>query len=190
VVCLTNLDGEDHVAEVNLTQTNLNSYIPSEWGQLQYLKILDLSQNSLFGTIPSELLLLPSLQEIDFSHNQFHGPVPVFSRADGMNRLLLKENDFQGTIPPDFFVGKRAMIEFSVMGNQLTGTISEAIGHMSLLEILELSSNGFSGMQRNFILEVAHLPLLNTVALLVFDLRYHSDFSGCHEKLEVFVSGF
>lgn len=145
VVCLTNLDGEDHVAELNLTQTNLNSYIPSEWGQLQYLKILDLSQNSLFGTIPSELLLLPSLQEIDFSHNQFHGPVPVFSRADGMNRLLLKENDFQGTIPPDFFVGKRAMIEFSVMGNQLTGTISEAIGHMSLLEILELSSNGFSG---------------------------------------------
>ena len=57
-------DENDRVIELDLSDNELSSTIPSELGHLTYLEVLYLSENQLSGTIPPALGILSHLIEL------------------------------------------------------------------------------------------------------------------------------
>lgn len=97
------------------------STIPTQFGNLTHLKILDLDRNSLTGTIPEELYAAKGLIEFD-----------------------LNENKLTGTIST--LIGTLTDLEFlQLFGNRLSGTIPEVIGNLSSLYDLSLHFNSLEG---------------------------------------------
>ena len=88
---------------------HITGTIPTQFGDLTHLKILDLDRNSLTGTIPEELYAAKGLIEFD-----------------------LNENNLTGTIST--LIGTLTDLEFlQLFGNRLSGTIPEVIGNLSSL---------------------------------------------------------
>ncbi|CAM8903740.1 unnamed protein product [Rhodiola kirilowii] len=79
-----------------------------------------LKSQNLPGFLPPELADLPFIQEIDLTRNYLNG-----------------------TIPPEW--GKTQLVNISLIGNRLIGSIPKEIGNISTLESLLLASNNFTG---------------------------------------------
>ncbi|KAI4351066.1 hypothetical protein L6164_005451 [Bauhinia variegata] len=74
--------------------------IPSSFGNLKSLEILDLSRNNLSGIIPYELRNLSRLKSLNLSFNHLHGEVPTGGVFSNTTALSLHGNeDFCGGIP-------------------------------------------------------------------------------------------
>jgi len=73
--------------------------IPTEMGRLTQLSHLTLHGGSLTGTIPSELGLLTSLAELQFAGNKFEGTLPSEIGNLTLGMLELYKNDITGSIP-------------------------------------------------------------------------------------------
>lgn len=63
---------------MNISHLSLTGSIPSQFGHLSSLQILDLSYNRLSGAIPSSIFSIYSLKYLDLSDNQLSGPFPSF----------------------------------------------------------------------------------------------------------------
>ncbi|TYI14617.1 hypothetical protein ES332_A08G133400v1 [Gossypium tomentosum] len=103
---------------LRLSSTRLTGSIPSELGHCEKMIKLDLKSNYLSGSIPPEIISLPNLQN-----------------------LLLQENKLSGHIP-DSFSSLQSLIELQLGGNMLEDPIPCSLNK---LQILDLSSNSFSG---------------------------------------------
>jgi Leucine-rich repeat (LRR) protein len=100
------------------------------------------------GTIPLKLANLPHLVEISLGSNNLSGTVPTFQAAK-LQLLNISSNKLAGSLSSSFYhgdLGHAALKTLDLMNNQVTGTISEAIGSWSSLETLSLSNNTISGM--------------------------------------------
>ncbi|KAL1221822.1 Receptor like protein 23 [Cardamine amara subsp. amara] len=99
------------------------SSVPSEFGNLNKLEILDLSFNGFLGQVPSSFCNLSLLSQLDLSYNHLSGPLNPNSSLFGLHHisyLNLAFNNFSSSIPSE-------------------------IGNLNKLQVLSLSSNGFIG---------------------------------------------
>lgn len=135
-----------------------------EWiGNLKSLEVLDISVNNFSGLFPTSLGDLEALNTLNLSLNQFTGNLPE-SLANCINLSVVdfSRNLFTGNIPVWAFSLLR-LKGVSLSGNQLTGTLDfgEAAAAFDTLEIMDLSSNSFSGIIPSSIGNFSSLVFLN-----------------------------
>ncbi|KAL6188199.1 hypothetical protein ACLB2K_039592 [Fragaria x ananassa] len=186
---------DPRVVGIALSGKNLRGYIPSELGNLVYLRRLNLHSNNFYGAIPTQLFNatslhslflygnnlsgqlppsicnLPRLQNLDLSNNSFSGSLDtVFNNCKQLQRLILAGNKFSGEIPAGIWSGMDNLLQLDLSANAFTGPIPSDLGDLkSLSGTLNLSYNHLSGEIPK---SLGDLPV--TVS---FDLR-HNNFSG------------
>ena len=138
-------DENDRVIELDLSDNELSSTIPSELGHLTHLEVLYLSENQLSGTIPSALGVLSNLIELSLWSNELTGPIPPeLGRLANLEMLHLGKNELSGTIPTE--LGNLTHLErLGLFSNKLTGVIPAELGNLTNLEWLSLTENRLSG---------------------------------------------
>ncbi|XVF79297.1 hypothetical protein PTKIN_Ptkin14bG0210100 [Pterospermum kingtungense] len=73
----TNIGELKYLKGLNFSHNKFEGHIPSSIGSLTNLEWLDLSSNRLSGTIPEELLDVTSLEVFNLSYNNLVGQIPV-----------------------------------------------------------------------------------------------------------------
>jgi len=108
-----------------LRGSGIKDSLPSWFGQLSNLNILDLAMNLFYGPIPSSFGNLLALRTLDLSDNQLHGSIPAtFGRLSSLGLLDLSNNHLNGSIPES--LGQlRNLVTLRMVNNSLTGIISE-----------------------------------------------------------------
>lgn len=132
--------------------------IPDNIGSLQQLAILSLNSNHFSGQVPPSIGNLSNLLWLDLTDNQLDGPIPVSKGSTpGLDMLFncrhfhLGKNNLSGTILPQLFSSKMALIHVLFDGNQLTGSIPSTLGVVQTLEVVRFDGNALSGpMPSNF----------------------------------------
>ncbi|KAL6634734.1 hypothetical protein ACP70R_027405 [Stipagrostis hirtigluma subsp. patula] len=107
---------------ISLTSNHLTGSIPDDLGHLSNLSVLLVSDNMLSGGFPPVLLSMPSLTMLDLGMNMLHGTLPsnLGDALPNLTHFVLFSNNFEGQIPA-------------------------SLGNASGLELIDLSSNHFSG---------------------------------------------
>jgi hypothetical protein len=107
--------------------------LPSEIGDLTYLRHLNLPGNSLIGNIPKTI-----------------------GKLTDLNYLSLQANNFRGNIPEE--IGNLTKLTLLYVGvNNLDGHLPKSLGRLRSLQYLELTHNSFSGPIPN---ELTQIPLM------------------------------
>ncbi|CAI0381185.1 unnamed protein product [Linum tenue] len=162
---------DPRVVGVSLSGKNLRGYIPSELGNLIYLRRLNLHSNAFSGSIPAQLfnatalhgLFLygnnltgalptsicnsPRLQNLDLSNNSISGSLPdEFKNCRQLQRLILADNELSGEIPAGIWAEFDNLIQLDLSSNKFSGQIPNDLGELkSLSNTLNLSFNSLSG---------------------------------------------
>ncbi|TYI94089.1 hypothetical protein E1A91_D02G179000v1 [Gossypium mustelinum] len=196
-VSCKNISGfpDPRVVGVAVSAKNLRGYIPSELGNLIYLRRLNLHNNFFYGSIPDQLFnatslhslflygnnlsgslppsicKLPRLQNLDLSYNSLSGSLPEnLKNCKQLQRLILAQNKFSGEIPGGIWPELDNLVQLDLSSNEFKGPIPSTIGELnSLSGTLNLSYNHLSG---NLPKSLGDLPV--TVS---FDLR-NNNLSG------------
>lgn len=104
-----------------LEQGTISGPIPSDYGDLERLLILDMDFNELTGDIPDEIYSLTNLQQLDLNDNQIGGSIS--SKIGDLSFLTF----------------------FQIDHNQLSDTIPTEMGELTNLRIAFLSDNDITG---------------------------------------------
>eukprot|EP00262_Sarcandra_glabra_P011408 TRINITY_DN2736_c0_g1_i1.p1 TRINITY_DN2736_c0_g1~~TRINITY_DN2736_c0_g1_i1.p1 ORF type:complete len:610 (+),score=65.72 TRINITY_DN2736_c0_g1_i1:300-2129(+) len=137
---------------LDLSNCKLNipsgSGIPSFLATQDQLTALYLSRCHLVGNISSWLFLNTStpLEYLDLSGNSFWGPflLPSHNTTSSITLLDVSENSIHGQFPTNFAPCFPQLAYLNMSANALQGQLPSFIGG-DYLEILDLSSNKFSG---------------------------------------------
>ena len=98
-IAVENIEGTDHVTELNLYDNNLVGTIPSEIGNLSEIYWLDFWANELTGIIPPELGNCLKMKVISLEANSLTGTIPLtFANWTEMESLWLNNNNLFGDI--------------------------------------------------------------------------------------------
>ncbi|BBN04902.1 hypothetical protein MPTK1_3g08670 [Marchantia polymorpha subsp. ruderalis] len=137
------------VSAIQIGKLGLEGTIPSTINQLQQLTRLELQDNSFTGSLPS----LSGLAKLDvgyFQNNKFDViPGDFFDGLTSLTGLYLDRNaDLNGTsgwtIPPSV-EQCTALVNLSMTGCNVAGTIPDFLGTMTKLRVLNLAYNKMSG---------------------------------------------
>ncbi|GFY80760.1 hypothetical protein Acr_01g0005690 [Actinidia rufa] len=123
--------------------------LPSCFGNLTSMQILDLSHNQLSGNLTwSPLTRLTALEELLLSDNHFDIPISFVSFFNHSKLKVvedLSDNDLSGTIPG--WIGRLSSLNILILKfNQFEGKIPGEICQLKSLSLLDLSQNKFSGL--------------------------------------------
>ncbi|CAN6807378.1 unnamed protein product [Brassica oleracea] len=132
--CLSNF--RDSLTVVNLRKNNLEGSIPDMFHDGASLRTLDVGYNQLTGKLPRSLMncsslkfvsldhnrikdtfpfwlkALPDLQALTLRSNKFYGPISTPDKGPlafpKLRILEISDNNFTGSLPPNFFVNWKA----------------------------------------------------------------------------------
>ncbi|KAJ6318842.1 hypothetical protein OIU76_014237 [Salix suchowensis] len=143
---------DPHVVGIAISGKNLRGYIPSELGNLIYLRRLNLHNNNFYGSIPDQLfnatslhgLFLygnnlsgslppsicnpPRLQNLDLSNNSLSGSLPQnLNSCKQLQRLILAKNKFSAPIPAGIWPELDNLVQLDLSDNAFNGSIPNDI---------------------------------------------------------------
>ncbi|KAF4371447.1 hypothetical protein F8388_001975 [Cannabis sativa] len=157
---------------LNLESNHLKGSIPENFGNMQSLAQINLSNNELEGEIPKSIWKICELVRFEAYNNSLGGELH-FSESSSNNScanfpmeyLDLKQNRIMGSLPN--FTLYPSLVELHLSSNLFSG-ISQSIGQLSKLEIMDFSENKIEG-----VLSEAHFSKLFNLNTL--DLSSNSD---------------
>lgn len=136
----------DRVRELNISNNNLNGYIPIQIGDADKLEVLAIGyESNLSGTIPSEIGQLTELIVLGIGTCSIYGCIPnTIGNCPKIKFINLWENDLTGPIPSE--IGNLdSLLILDLHDNQLSGSIPETIGNCTQLQQIRLGKNQLSG---------------------------------------------
>ncbi len=144
-VTVENINGADHVTQLNLGWNNLNGTIPAEIGDLANLTSLNLGGNQLTGSIPHEIGNLTNLDHLFLNYNQLSGSIPPeIGNLINLTYLYLDHNQLSGSIPSE--IGNLInLLRLKLHKNELSGTIPIELGNLANIYYLRLNNNQLTG---------------------------------------------
>ncbi|CAI9088102.1 OLC1v1022342C1 [Oldenlandia corymbosa var. corymbosa] len=117
-------------------------------GKLKNLKKLVLSNNQFTGEIPPELgQTCATLEELDLSSNHLTGGLPAtFTSCSSLFSLNLGRNNLSGDFLDSVVSSLKNNLRYlSVPFNNISGPLPKFLANSTQLQVLDLSSNGFTG---------------------------------------------
>ncbi|XP_048496066.1 receptor-like protein EIX2 [Beta vulgaris subsp. vulgaris] len=163
----------NELVHLDLSHNSFSWPLPSEFGEhdnqlelvldsfsnLTSLRVLNLSYNNIHG-FPYALSNLRSLRVLSLSYNNLHGSFSKNLRCANKPRLQyldLRMNNFWGSAP-DIISTFSSIRELHLSGNYLNGTVSQGIGQLSMLEILDVSNSSLKDtLNHNHFLHLSRL---------------------------------
>ena len=131
---------------VDLFSNRLSGSLPSNIGALLNLKYLDLSYNSLSGSIPASVGNMTGLTTVDLSFNGLTGSLPATMFAlKSTTKIQLQNNALSGMLPRGMFAGMLALELLNLSTNGFSGELPRDLSGMLALNVLDISSNQFNG---------------------------------------------
>ncbi|XP_047953375.1 receptor kinase-like protein Xa21 [Salvia hispanica] len=180
------------VVSLSLQSQGLVGSLSPHIGNLSFLRIINLQNNTFSGPIPQEMGRLRRLQVIKFSNNSFGGGIPTnLSQCTNLYYLNLVDNQLTGVIVPeiasldypaiprklhrsiptvDRFLPLKGKIPESPLNfKDCSGALPASLSNSSLIELIEVSENSFTGNM----IDLTRFPALKV--LLVASNRFNGD---------------
>ncbi|BBN15158.1 hypothetical protein Mp_6g17520 [Marchantia polymorpha subsp. ruderalis] len=134
------------ITQINLTGEGVAGVLPSVFGALSQLTILDLSENNFDGYFPDSLGGIRTLRELNLGHNKLHGELPLFSAKslDNLVMLSLSSNMFRGTLDSLMEALDESIQNLDLSNNKFVGAVPWNIEVLENLETLDMSNNQLS----------------------------------------------
>ncbi|KAJ4827938.1 Receptor-like protein kinase BRI1-like 3 [Turnera subulata] len=133
----------------NVSHNELQLKIPGALlGGLKSLRQLSLAHNQFFGDIPPELgRACGTLEELDLSANKLTGGLPqtFLSCSSTLQSLNLGNNFLSGDFLTTVVSNLQGLKYLYVPFNNLTGPVPLSLQNCTLIQVIDLSSNGFTG---------------------------------------------
>ncbi|RYR46198.1 hypothetical protein Ahy_A07g031960 [Arachis hypogaea] len=147
--------------ELFLYSNSFTGPIPSDFGNLNHLSILDLQDNKLIGEIPMRLSACTALTVLVLEGNSFHGSIPSFlGSLLSLEVLDLSNNNFSSSIPHQL-VNLTLLKTLNLSFNHLSGEVPVG-GVFNNITAISLTGN------KNL---CGGIPQLNLPACPVFPLQ-------------------
>ena len=118
------------------------------------------ARNNLAGSIPSELSAISSLRELNFTNNELTAITPKIGLLSNLVNLDLSNNRIAGKIPSSLF--SLSLLSVLHLGsNQFSGTLAPEVGGLSSLAQLHLFDNRLTGKLTTELQKMSRLDLLD-----------------------------
>ncbi|XP_021971703.1 probable leucine-rich repeat receptor-like protein kinase At1g35710 [Helianthus annuus] len=145
-----------------LSDNKLNRVIPANISSCSNLKTLELSHNELVGSIPKEIGFLSKLLIVNLRLNKLTGGIPPFlGNITSIEVFDATLNPLGGSIQPDILCHWKKPKIFSTSGCNLSRAITQELGCLSKLRILDLGYNKLKGFIPSNISNCANLKVLD-----------------------------
>eukprot|EP00978_Attheya_sp_CCMP212_P005820 scaffold12969_cov65-Attheya_sp.AAC.12 len=141
--------------------SGIEGTIPASFARLTKMRFIIMWSNSLISPIPDEWLSEAKLiGTIWLNNNRFNGTLnALFSSLPELTSLVLKGNEFTGSIPQGF--GNLSLIELELESNHLNSTIPEDLFNAPTLKRLVLDGNDLTGSISSNIGKLTQLTSFN-----------------------------
>ncbi|KAK3444993.1 hypothetical protein EUGRSUZ_A00565, partial [Eucalyptus grandis] len=127
----------------SLSKNSFQGFIPKSICEAGYLEVLDLSHNKLMGNIP-DCLVMESLKVLNLRNNALDGSIIKFPETCGLKTLDLSINLLQGKFPTS--LANCTTLEVLDLGNnQIDDVFPCELKSIASLLVLVLRSNKFHG---------------------------------------------
>ncbi|KAK4268414.1 hypothetical protein QN277_025077 [Acacia crassicarpa] len=142
------IGGLKNLEILDLSANSFSDWIPKSIGNLDSLNKLNLSRNQLTGNLPESMSNCIKLLDIDMSHNKLSGHIPSWFFKMGLKSISLSWNNFtKGNIPAlsstsTSYFGLQVL---DLSSNAFSGGLPSSIGGLSSLQVLNMSTNNISG---------------------------------------------
>ncbi|GJW86921.1 leucine-rich repeat protein [Tanacetum coccineum] len=156
-----------NIISLDISGCDISSTTLDSLHNLTSLLSLDLSNNQLTNIIPKSLGNFCILREIHLPFNNFQNISLTYlleslleCKSPHLESLSMYASELSGTIPDS--IGRLSMLEvLDLSFNQLNGSLPDSIGRLSLLKRLHLASNQFSGSLPNSLGQLSKLEALD-----------------------------
>ncbi|KAK4253404.1 hypothetical protein QN277_010720 [Acacia crassicarpa] len=133
---------------LDLSANRFSGLIPKSIGNLNSLNKLNLSRNHFTGNLPESIVTCVKLLALDISQNQLEGRLPSWIFRMGLRSVSLSGNSFNSsnyplsTSTPESYHGLQVL---DLSSNAFSGELPSNIGGLSSLQVLNMSANNNSG---------------------------------------------
>lgn len=150
-VTVANINNQDHVTGIVLSNNSLNGTLPAEIGDFTELKQFVMENNAqLTGNIPTQIGNLLNLKELSVWNCNLTGTIPAeMGNCTLMNVLSLEDNSLTGNIP-ESFANLNLMQSFWLNGNQFSGEIPDIFSNWPVLDYFSIGDFNNTGSYNNF----------------------------------------